>query len=44
MSLQELNDTIALQLGRLYIENQALRGQLAALKAELDALKKEPAE
>jgi hypothetical protein len=41
MTAQELNDAIALQLGRLTIENQALRIQVAALKAQLDELKKE---
>lgn len=40
MTAQELNDVIALQLGRLTIENQALRIQIAALKAQLEALNK----
>lgn len=38
---QELNDAIALQLGRLIIENQALRMQIAAMKVELEAQKKD---
>ena len=41
MNIQELNDAIALQLGRLYIENQALRMQVAALKLELESKEKE---
>jgi len=41
MTAQELNDAIALQLGRLTIENQALRIQVAALKAQVDELKAE---
>jgi hypothetical protein len=35
MNAQELNDTIALQLGRLFIENQALRAKIAELTTKL---------
>jgi len=35
MNQQELNDAIALQLGRLLIENQALKLRVAALQDQL---------
>lgn len=44
MNQQELNDAIALQLGRLLIENQALKLQLAAASAKLaELMKPQPA-
>jgi hypothetical protein len=36
MDAQQLNDAIALQLGRLMIENHALRLEIERLKAQLD--------
>lgn len=38
MNQQELNDAIALQLGRLLIENQALKLQLAAAREHIAEL------
>lgn len=35
MNQQELNDAIALQLGRLLIENQALKLRVAALQDQM---------
>ena len=43
MNQQELNDAIALQLGRLLIENQALKLRVAALQEHLAEAAAHPA-